>query len=410
MDGLLVPDDALLGHIFPDNQPSSFSIILNNFDKCIFKAVLPNALSNGQRVCAVRLEALNGKSTRFAMVAAMQEIAATYIPGIVPETFQVGKTVDENGREFEFSVIEFIEGTTLEEVWEHMIDEDQKSVTAAIVEAQSMLQQVRLSDAKVQTILHRALDEGDDEVLKKAALGGPWTGFLDNGPALLSAIKEGRKLDLPFYTVDPIADPKGVVIRSNFEDFGSTIVSDSDMEQWPKEAVFCHNDLSPRNLILQSSTDASGNTRYKLASIIDWELAGFYPPSYQLSLQDTYLGTGNRHLLFYLLLKKGLKDIAAPPTPSQIALLRAMELIFESRQQWLFERNNVPANMRKKFSEVLRLYRDEDPYVGLNCKTEGGPVPAFSFEDFDKLENECIAECKAKRKAKAKQLAQEKLA
>lgn len=59
------------------------------------------------------------------------------------------------------------------------------------------------------------------------------------------------------------------MIRSRFEGIDSVTVSDSDTEQWPKEAVFCHNDLTPSNLILQSSKSPSGNTRYKLAAIID---------------------------------------------------------------------------------------------------------------------------------------------
>lgn len=46
------------------------------------------------------------------MVAAMQEIAAACIPGLVPETFQVGSATNEQGREFQFCMIEFVEGIT----------------------------------------------------------------------------------------------------------------------------------------------------------------------------------------------------------------------------------------------------------------------------------------------------------
>lgn len=70
-------------------------------------------------------------------------------------------------------------------------------------------------------------------------------------------------------------------------------INNSDIEKWPRESVFCHNDLNPRNLILRSSTASDGKSKYKLAGIIDWELAGFYPASYELSLQDTYLSGGN---------------------------------------------------------------------------------------------------------------------
>lgn len=103
--------------------------------------------------------------------------------------------------------------------------------------------------------------------------------------------------------------------------------------------------------------------RYSLAAIIDWELAGFYPPSYQLSLQDTYLGDGNRHLSFYLLLKQGMKD-TVPLSPSQVALVRAMELMFESQYRWLSDGTNIPAHIRKRFREMLGLTRDKYPYLG----------------------------------------------
>ncbi|KAH6624918.1 kinase-like domain-containing protein, partial [Chaetomium sp. MPI-SDFR-AT-0129] len=335
------------------------------------------------------------------MVAAMQEIAATYIPGLVPETLQVGSASNEQGREFEVCVMEFVEGITLQEAWDKMTGEDRISVTADVVEALSKLHSVRLSDAKVQTILRRVLGEGGDEVLERAVIGGPSTGLLNDGPALLSAIEERRKLKKPFYAIQPLEDPKGLVIESSFEDIGSTTVSDADMEQWPKEAVFCHNDLTPRNLILQSSEDPGGDIEYKLVAIIDWELAGFYPPSYQLSLQDTYLSGGNQHLSFYLLLKERMKD-TVPASPSQVALLRAMELIFESQQRRLLEGMNVPANIRKRFREMLRLSRDEHPYVGWKCDTEGGAFPELSRADAEQLEDDVIEEMEKRREAKAK--------
>ncbi|KAK3988160.1 hypothetical protein QBC44DRAFT_382572 [Cladorrhinum sp. PSN332] len=364
-------DESLLKHIFANNQPSSVSIILQNWDKCVFTAVFSNALKNGRHSCVVRLEAQNGKSTHFTMVAAMQQIAATCIPDLVPETLQVGSAANKQGREFQFCMMEFVEGITLEEVWDQMTGEDRRSVTTAVVEALSKLHSVRLSDAKVQTILHRVLGEGSEEVLKKATIGGPLTGFLNDGSSLLSSIEQRSKLQRPFYTIQPIADPKGLVIKSSFEDVGSTTVSDSDMEQWPKEAVFCHNDFTPRNVILQSSESPGGNTRHKLAAIIDWELA------------------------------ERMKDIA-PPSPSQVVLLRAMELIFESQQRRLSEGTNIPAHIRKRFREVLRLSRDKHPYVGWKCETEGGSLPEFSRDDAQKLEDDVVAEMIGRRQAKAK--------
>ncbi|KAK4242402.1 hypothetical protein C8A03DRAFT_40218 [Achaetomium macrosporum] len=347
----VVPDAVLLEHIFGNNQPSSVSVILQNWDKCVFKASFSTPMENGRHECVVRLEAQDATSaSSFAMVAAMQEISSVCIPGLVPETL-----------EFQYSVMEFVEGVALEEAWDNMMDEDRRSVTASVVEALLKLQSVRLSEAK------------------KAALGGPSTGFIEDGRSLLSSVEQEWKLKRPFLTVQPTADPKGLLIKSSFEDIGSTIVTDSDTEYHSKTP--------------------GGNTRYKLAAIIDWELAGFCPPSYQLMLQNTYLGGANRHASFHMLLKDGMKDII-PRSPPQMALLRAMEIIFESRQRDLYEGKNIPANIRRKFMELLRLFRDEDPYVGWRC--EGTSSPEFSREDLQKLEDEVIEDMVRTRQMKVK--------
>lgn len=40
------------------------------------------------------------------------------------------------------------------------------------------------------------------------------------------------------------------------------------------DLVFCHNDLSANNVIVNPAT-------LKIAAIIDWEYAGFYPPLFE---------------------------------------------------------------------------------------------------------------------------------
>lgn len=41
-----------------------------------------------------------------------------------------------------------------------------------------------------------------------------------------------------------------------------------------QDLVFCHNDLSAHNVIVDPDT-------LKIAAIIDWEYAGFYPPEFE---------------------------------------------------------------------------------------------------------------------------------
>ncbi|KFY73995.1 hypothetical protein V499_05943 [Pseudogymnoascus sp. VKM F-103] len=286
------PDECLLTHIFTDNQPKSISIFLQGWDKCVFKAGLPNDPQNDYTTCVVRLESEDEKPKNFAMIAAMQRIAATIIPDLIPKTYQIGKAANAQGRMFHFSVVELLEGDLLEDVWQLMSAGEQNSVVADLVEALEKLHSVRLCDNMAQDVLRKMLREDGEELRPfletPGVFGGPHTGVLNSGHELLYSIMEKRKLKKSsFCTMDPVNDSQDVRIQSSFEDMRSMVINNSDISKWAGESVLCHNDLTPRNLILQPRPSADGKSNYKLAGIIDWEMDGFYPPSYELGLQDT---------------------------------------------------------------------------------------------------------------------------
>lgn len=402
-DSDVTPDDSLLKQIFTTNQPETTSIFLQNWDICVFKAEFSKGLEDRHATCVVRLEAENEKLKTFRTVAAIQQIAATIIPEYVPRTLQVGKAKNAQGRMFYFSVNELVEGDLLEDVWQQMSAQDQSSVVTELVEALGKLHSVRLSDKWVSEILGKTVHEEGSEVLRSfeqpIAFGGPHTGFLNNGPALLDSIIERRKLRKPFCTMESIVDSQDTRIQSSYKELGSIVINKSDIDKWSGEAVLCHNDPNPRNLILQSRTSSGGISKYKLAGIIDWELAGFYPASYELSLQDTYLSGANRHVSFYLLLKEYMKNLV-PRSSSQIVLLQAMELIFESQQRLLLDGTNIPAHIRKKFMENSKLARDDDAYIGWTRSPQDGPFPKYSGAAIQKLEDDVVEEMIATRKSK----------
>ncbi|KAL0938235.1 uncharacterized protein CTRU02_207966 [Colletotrichum truncatum] len=259
--------------------------------------------------------------------------------------------------------MEYVEGSTLQEAWDQMSSKNQQSIVAELVGALRHLHTLRLSDGRVQALLRQALNEMLAEGFQDAVIGGPGIGFLRDGSALLGAVSKKMGLKRPFHTAEATTCPDGIVLRSHYEDLGPVKLESSTMAQWGHEAVFCHNDLTPRNIMVQLFNNTDGTSTYKLNAIIDWELAGFYPASYELSLQDTYLSGGNWLISYYLLLKRQMKDLV-PSSSSQVSLLRAMELLFESRQRRLAECSNIPAHIRKRFIERLQLRRDEDPYIG----------------------------------------------
>lgn len=174
------PDECLLTHIFTDNQPKSISIFLQGWDKCVFKAELPNDPQNDYTTCVVRLESEDEKPKNFAMIAAMQRIAATIIPDLIPKTYQIGKAANAQGRIFHFSVVELVEGDLLEDVWQLMSAGEQNSVVADLVEALEKLHSVRLCDNMAQDVLRKMLREDGEELRPfletPGVFGGPHTG------------------------------------------------------------------------------------------------------------------------------------------------------------------------------------------------------------------------------------------
>ncbi|PGH12261.1 hypothetical protein AJ80_06775 [Polytolypa hystricis UAMH7299] len=99
-DRNVTPDDSLLKQIFPTNQPGTISILLQDWDKCVFKAELPQGLEDQHSTCVVvRLEAVNENLKSFTTIAAMQRIAEIIIPDLrtnPTSIHKVGRKVDIN--------------------------------------------------------------------------------------------------------------------------------------------------------------------------------------------------------------------------------------------------------------------------------------------------------------------------
>ncbi|KAK1521443.1 hypothetical protein CPAR01_14966 [Colletotrichum paranaense] len=424
----LAPDDVILNHIFP-NQPhiSIGKIFVQTWDKCVFKASIPDDREQNAREpdasepppsYLVRLEVVAGddEATQFATVSAMQQIASLAIHELIPETCQIGVANNAKGKRVHFSVTEFVKGETLEEAWEQMSEENQRSVVTALVEALRKLHSIWIRDflARIQYLakneLFRASGPSGEHILGGAGvMGGPSTGFFasKDGPSFLGAVAKRWELSgRPFHTM-ATTESGNLVVQSEYSDLGFVKVGKSSMEEWYREAVLCHNDLNPRNIIVSRPSDSDSASTchneasdYQLSAIIDWELSGFYPPSYELSLQDTYLSGANRQFSFYSLLKNQMKEIV-PRSPSQISLLQAMQLLFESRQRRLREGNNIPAIIRERFIQRLQLRRDEDPYLGWVPKDHEAARLVLSFADVLNIERDVVAEREARREAKA---------
>lgn len=392
----LAPDEQLLRRLFGQQQPT-ITMFLQNWEKCVYKVEFPSKSGQLMPAKVVRLEIIEKESQSLSTIAAMQQIAATVIPDLVPKVHEVGTIVDSRGRTLQFSITEFVDGETLQDVWWRLSTSAQDAIAEELGEAIK----------KLHTVRPIALPHGVEEELARklkqpGVFGGPHTGFMDTGSNLLASIMEQYKLKKQFCTFEATSDPEGITIQSNFEDLGALTIEKADSDKWSEEAVLCHNDLNPRNIMIRQQKSQNGMIEHRLAAIIDWELAGFYPASYELSLQDTYLSTGNQHLSYYLKLKSRMKTLV-PRTSSQIQLLKANELVYESQQRHLGNGTNIPAHIRKRFLEYFQLVRDDDPYTGWISELKDNELPPWSDETAQKMEEDAIQAMLVKRQnSKAK--------
>ena len=383
------PDAKVLAEIFPDLQPTSTEILLQNRGKCIFVARFDgDAASNESSDRIVRLETPND---RFQVIAALERLAALAIPGLVPKGYQVGTVIDTKGRYFDFSVTQFIRGSTLHDVWHELEETQQDLIMQSVVEAVQKLQTLRLEDEKVQTILKdtpyfdgsNASTANGLELFKP--LGGPHLGYFTEGKAMIDSILEFRKIKTTFCTVvaDADGEGEGVTTKSVYEDLGSLHITKANHQSWRNEAVFCHNDLNPRNIMVQKACSPSGTLEYQLVAIIDWEMAGFFPFAYELGLQNTYLGSVIWSYSMYMLFRKHARQSISFNTPSQVSLLQAMNLIFDSQQKCLS--GNVGAAIRRKWYAREKLVKAPCVFDGWVRAPDAGEIPQFKPEDKQKL-------------------------
>jgi hypothetical protein len=198
-------DDSLLEQIFDDDQPLAITIFIQNWNKCVFKAEFPQGLDNYLSPRVVRLEAENSIDETFATIATLQQLAANALPGLVPQTFGIGKAKDSLGRTFHFSVTELLEGQVVEDVWDQLSEDEQVSVIVEFVAALEKIHSLKMSDKKTTKPLAQTVQgEGEDSTssfLLPGIFGGPHTGCLNDGPSLLSSIMARRKLKKQFRTI-----------------------------------------------------------------------------------------------------------------------------------------------------------------------------------------------------------------
>ncbi|XDG03855.1 hypothetical protein ABKA04_003470 [Annulohypoxylon sp. FPYF3050] len=385
----LLPDQRVLSGIFPDVPDISedlCEVIRNTFDTCTFRLLLANKPRPGLPTdLLIRLQTTG---SHLVAVSELQHLAHLQIPDLVLETLGVGFTVDAQGRQLEYSITPFLDGTTvLEEVWPGLQESNQRSLMESILGAIGKLQKLSTQSPDARRFLqrHGTTDLGSHSSTS-SLVGSPDTGFHSGIKQLLEAFTGGNAAKSHVCEIIDTSD--GIAVKPASEEIGIVKFSNSDLNELMNHSVLCHNDLEPRNILVKRVGDNDSGS-YEIAAIIDWEMAGFFPFAYEFGLKDVLLGSSNLWCSWYLLFKEQTAALL-PNRRSHEKLIRALGAIQRSKD--LNMQRNVGVCIRAKWIKRERLRISSDSRHGWVREDGVGDLPAFTKEDNSILEEEVLKE------------------
>lgn len=141
-------------------------------------------------------------------------------------------------------------------------------------EAESLRFIRRHTDIPVPTVYCDFEDDDAYYLITEYIEGVSMSELSEDQKALVRKELQSHLAKLKTLKSNQVGGPSGVVIpphrvmRCAATDYWHLRPSDYD------EYVFCHNDLSQENIIVDPDT-------FKIKGIIDWEYAGFYPPRFE---------------------------------------------------------------------------------------------------------------------------------
>ncbi|KAF3491098.1 uncharacterized protein GIQ15_00615 [Arthroderma uncinatum] len=375
----LAPDNQLLAEIFGPAESSSTNIIAQTFKTCTFTA----RAGSGEDVL-VRLEA---EGSQISAVSAIQELATMVIPDLVPNVHKLGTASTEDGKILGYSVTTYIrDAITLEDVWSDLADDQQLHVVEQVASAIEMLQGIDLRGDKAQHILKPAKHSLPKEPI--IPLGGPSLGFFSNMHDLVRGFVSSQFGPQQITITD--TDDGGIKFKSSCDDIPPVAISRAAIDALQDAVVLCHNDLEPRNILVQAEETGSSplTVQYKVVAIIDWEMAGFFPFAFEFLYKDLILGSSNLYYSWYRLFKdqtaRCIHANSSPLTDAQKHLFMALDMGLESRAR--ASTRNVGKLVQRKWIERDRLVKSGKVSLGWVRGPEAGDVQRFSKEDNKELE------------------------
>lgn len=264
----LVPDEKILSEIFPGViglKPTSCNIISNTFDTCTFSIQLETVqLPDYPKDLIVRLET---SRSHLATLATLQRLARSQLNDFVPSVLHVGTTTTATAKQVDYLVTAHITGTSpLDDVWDTLDQTHQLELVDSVILAVDKLQKLdlsNLSQSLAGTPYVSTSDASPQAV--KIAIGGPALGYFPDVKKFLGGLLQASNQKSPGCKL--LEMDGGITLQSAYEDIGRIDLSHSDLDELQHHAVFCHNDLEPRNILVRKAPSG----KYKLAGVIDWE-------------------------------------------------------------------------------------------------------------------------------------------
>lgn len=183
------------------------------------------------------------------------------------------------------------------------------------------------------------------------------------------------------------SSPNSFVVESHLENVNRVELTNADLDELQKHVVPCHDDLEPRNILIKR--DGTHNGKWHVAAIIDCEMAGFFPFTYEYGHKDAQLGLSNIHFSYYALFKEQSRHLLAGGK-SAIKLLEALRAMDVSEKRLPTE--NVGRRFQPRWLEREKVEFSSDVRDGWVRKANAGDVRVFTKQDNDYLEMEILKE------------------
>jgi serine/threonine protein kinase len=384
----LVPDQQIIAAITGLSLPESqvYHIVSNTFTTCTFRLKLEKECPKGYPAdLMVRLEDSKG---RLAQVAAFQRLGRLQLPDVVLEILHVDVINDAGGRELEYAVSPYVEGTsTLEDIWDSIPLDNQQDIMDSIVDAIGKLHSLDMGSEDVRRQLLQLRPARDSGKPVEPLIGGPSIEYHADIRQLLEAFAGGVGGETEGYEIEQLQS--GIAVRSTLADIGTLELNQADLDALKQSVALCHNDLEPRNILVRKDRLGSdgNNARYHVAAIIDWEMAGFYPIAYEFGFKDTALGSSNLYFGWYSLFRERAARLV-PDGACHSKLIKAMTIIGRSKTR--ARKRNVGCQFQQKWAKRQRVMLADEKRGWI--LEDGADNRVFTKEDNDNLENEVLQE------------------